>query len=158
MLTGYLAGAAAGPAVSALAATAAGVRNDSRSWGELQKTVAFAGFFLSLTAALTCIAVTLGSNAVSMSPPLIQLPLLALMVALVGGLVPITALVTGTFFSPAVPFRDAEDLAEYAEMQDSYRSDQWQAPKMWTEPSSTGVVTSERKGSGGAVDSQSNAL
>ena len=47
------------------------------------------------------------------------------------GLVPMAALVAGTFLSPAIPFRDEADLAEYQEMQDSYRSDEWQPPRKW---------------------------
>ena len=131
VLTGYLAGAAAGPAISALAASAAGVQNGC-SWGELQNSVGFAAFFSTVAAALIAQAIAFGATAAGLVPPLMQLPLLALMVAIVAGLVPVTALITGTFFSPAAPFRDKEEREEYNEMQDSYRSDQWQAPKLWT--------------------------
>ena len=49
----------------------------------------------------------------------------------VGGLAPMTALLTGTFLAPAVPFRDKDAFSEYQEMQDSYRSDAWQPPRLW---------------------------
>ena len=137
VLAGYLAGAAAGPAVSALAAAATGVQKGC-SWGELRSTVALAAVFCALTAALAAQAVTLGATATSLAPPLLQLPLVVLMVAIVAGLVPVTALITGTFFSPAAPFRDQAEREEYKEMQDSYRSDQWQAPKLWTRPDERG--------------------
>eukprot|EP00966_Prymnesium_polylepis_P114800 2653247-Prymnesium_polylepis.1 len=84
------------------------------------------------------------STAVSLAPSFIQVPLLGAMLAIVVALVPMTALVTGTMASPAVPFTDKQDLAEYQEMQDSYRSDEWQAPKLWRRPGVPGPLDSDR--------------
>jgi len=139
VLLGYLAGAAAGPAFSAIAATTIGVKSKSRSWSELAVTTGFAVTFSLLTVALASVSVTFGSTAVSLLDglPLLQLPLILGMVLLITALVPVTALVTGTFLSPAIPFLDKEDRDEYVEMQDSYRSDQWRPPKLWTNAADT---------------------
>ena len=134
VLTGYLAGAAAGPAISSFAALATGVRNGSRSWSELRTAITLATVFSILAVSLARTSLTLGATALSLAPALVQGPLLILMVGIVGGLVPITALLTGTMASPAIPFRDQADLIEYSAMQDSYRSDSWQPPRLWTRP------------------------
>jgi hypothetical protein len=60
-----------------------------------------------------------------------RLPLLVFLVGIVAALVPMVALLSGTFLSPAIPFRDQEEADEYQEMQDSYRSDAWKPPKLW---------------------------
>ena len=130
VVCGYLAGAAAGPAISGSAAAIAGVKSGSRA-GMLKTSVGIAVISLAQTAALATTALTLGATALRLAPPLIQLPLLISMVALIAPLLPMTALLTGTFFSPAIPFQDEREEEEYQEMQDSYRSDQWQPPKLW---------------------------
>lgn len=146
VMTGYLAGAAAGPAIASFAATARGIKGGSRSWTELRTSVGLAFAFSMLTAAFASAAFNLGSTAVSLAPPLVQVPLLLFMLAIVGGLVPVTALVTGTMASPAVPFRDKNELDEYQEMQASYRSDAWQPPRLWrgAADSPAGAAADER--------------
>lgn len=135
VLSGYLAGASAGPALSAMAATSIGLKNGSRSWKELGTTVGFAVGFSILAAVLAATSLNLGVTALSRAgSPLVQVPLLILMVGIVAALVPMTALLTGTFFSPAVPFMDQDEVEEYKEMQDTYRSDQWKPPQLWTRP------------------------
>ena len=136
IVTGYLAGAAAGPAVAAVAATSAGMKSGSKS-GELVTTVGFSVVFSTLAAALATTSCSLGLTALGEAAPVLRLPLMALMIVIIGGLVPVTALVTGTFLSPAVPFAAKEDLAEYQEMQASYNSATWQPPKLWRQPGKT---------------------
>ena len=131
VLTGYLAGVAAGPAVASIAATSTGVKNGSRSWSELRTALGLSFLFSALALWLAATALTLGSTAVSLAAPLVKLPLLVVMVGLIAGTVPMAALLSGTFFSPAIPFKDERDLSEYQNMQDSYRSDSWQPPKLW---------------------------
>jgi len=130
VVAGYLAGAAAGPAISASAATATGLRNGARP-PMLRTSVAVAAISIALLGFLASAAVTLGSTTLSLAPSFARLPLLALMLAIVAALAPMTALITGTFFSPAIPFQDEDDASEYLDMQDSYRSDQWQPPRLW---------------------------
>ena len=131
VVTGYLAGAATGPAISALAATGAAVKNGSRSWDELKTTIGLSCAFSALAAGLAATAASLGAKAVSLAPPLIQIPLAAVMLTIIVALVPVTALVTGTMASPAIPFRDKDSLEEYQDMQKSYNSDAWMPPKLW---------------------------
>ena len=131
VVTGYLAGAATGPAISALAATGTAVKNGSRSWDELKTTIGLSFAFSALAFLLATTAASLGATAVSLAPPLIQIPLAAVMLIIIVALVPVTALVTGTMASPAVPFRDKDQLAEYQDMQKSYNSDAWMPPKLW---------------------------
>ena len=66
------------------------------------------------------------------------------MILLLLALVPTAALVAGTMASPAVPFSEAEDLDEYMQMQDSYRSDDWQAPRKWERMGVPRPLDSER--------------
>ena len=137
VLVAYAAGAAAGPAVSAFASLATGVRL-GRKFRMLTTSIAFAGSFTLLAGFLAANAITLGWTALSLAPPLLAPPLLITMVAIVAGLVPMTALITGTFFSPAIPFQDQEDADEYQAMQASYQSDAWQPPKLWPGRSKAG--------------------
>ena len=59
-----------------------------------------------------------------------------LMLVVIVAFVPVTSLLTGTFFSPAVPFKDTAEVEEYQEMQKSYNSDSWLPPRLWTGTSS----------------------
>jgi hypothetical protein len=131
-MAGYLTSAAAGPAVAAIAATVKGLEYGSRSWSELRTPIGFALFFSLLAGYLATNTVTMGATALSLAPTLIQLPLLAFMLAVVAAFGPMIALLSGTFLAPSVPFRDIQDAQEYQQMQDSYRSDSWQPPKLWT--------------------------
>ena len=131
IVTGYLAGAAAGPAASSLAATAKGVKNGS-DLSLLLMPAGFASLFLILAVALTAGSVTLGTTAVNMAPGLVKVPLTVFMLVIILAFVPVTSLLTGTFFSPAVPFRDRSEIEEYQEMQKSYNSDSWLPPRLWT--------------------------
>ena len=110
---------------------ARGLKSGSRSWAELRTTVGLALAFSTLAAVCASLSFHLGENALSLAPPLVQLPLLLFMLIVIGGLVPVTAVVAGTMASPAVPFRDKDELAEYQEMQASYQSDKWQPPRLW---------------------------
>lgn len=130
-MTGYLAGAAAGPALSSAAATAKGVKNGSEI-KLLLMPAGFATMFMVLSVALTVGSVTLGSTAVSLAPALVKLPLAVFMLLVIVAFVPVTSLLTGTFFSPAVPFKDVSEVEEYQEMQKSYNSDSWLPPRLWT--------------------------
>ena len=144
VFTGYIAGAAAGPAIASISAVATGIKKGSRSWSEFQTSIIFSVVFLALTAALSGIAFNFASAALSLVPPLVAVPLLLSMLAILVATVPVTALLTGTFASPAVPFADKEALQEYSEMQDSYRSDQWQPPKLWRRMGVPKPMSSER--------------
>jgi hypothetical protein len=135
IVTGYLAGAAAGPALSSMAATAKGIKNGSAA-SLLLMPVGLASLFLVLAVALTAGSVTLGTTAVSMAPGLVKLPLAVFMLVVIVAFVPVTSLLTGTFFSPAVPFKDTAEVEEYQEMQKSYNSDSWLPPRLWTGTSS----------------------
>jgi hypothetical protein len=132
VLTGVLTGAAAGPAVSAAAAAAKGweARADT---SQLSVPVAFACFWSVATLCLAALTFQLGSTAIGSAPSalIFRLPLLVFLVGIVAALVPMVALLSGTFLSPAIPFRDQEEADEYQEMQDSYRSDAWKPPKLW---------------------------
>ena len=132
VLTGVLTGAAAGPAVSAAAAAAKGLeaRADTR---QLSVPVAFACFWSVTTLCFAALTFQLASTAIGSAPSalMFRLPLLVFLVGIVAALVPMVALLSGTFLSPAIPFRDQEEADEYQEMQDSYRSNAWKPPKLW---------------------------
>ena len=127
--TGYLAGAAAGPAISSIAATAKGMKNGSSL---LLTPAAFATFFSLLATALALASASLGWTAVVIAPGLVKLLVGASILAILIALVPVTALITGTMGSPAIPFKDASEVDEYQTMQASYESDAWVPPRLWT--------------------------
>jgi hypothetical protein len=104
LLVGYLAGAAAGPAIAAASAASVGVRN-GRSWRELRTSASFAAFFSALTVWLACQACVLGSSALALAPAALRVPFGAGMLALLVGVTPITALVAGTIAAPALPYQ-----------------------------------------------------
>ena len=132
IFTGVLTGAAVGPAVSAAAATQKGLRLGAER-SLLGIPLAFLALFSALTLGLAAVTLQLGSKAVLLASDnlMVRLPILLFMLVAVAALVPTIAILSGTFFSPAVPFRDVHDASEYVDMQDSYRSDAWQPPKLW---------------------------
>ena len=105
VLTGYLAGAALGPAISATSAAALGVKN-GYSWTELRVSIGFAIFFTALTVALVAAATTLGSTTVALVPTVLRIPLTIGLLAITLPLLPVTAVITGTMAAPAIPFRE----------------------------------------------------
>lgn len=130
---GYLTGAAAGPALSSAAALKKGLDLGSREWSELRFPIGVSAAAWTLTIILASTTFSLGSSTLSLVDSLLmRVPLFIAIVAFITAFVPMVALLSGTFLSPAIPFKSKEDAEEYTEMQDSYRSDQWQAPRMWS--------------------------